>query len=497
MKAIRIDDRDNAAVALEPLAKGETIQISGREITLKDEIPQGHKFTVMPLHKGSDVLKYGSAIGILQEEADEGVWLHVHNVKTKLDGIREYRYQPGLADGKKQKKQEKQAPCFQGYNRPGGSVGIRNEIWIIPTVGCVNSIARRLASEINSVKPEGVEGVYAFEHPYGCSQMSEDQENTKNVLAGLIRHPNAAGVLVLGLGCENCNVDSLKKVLGPYDANRVAFMECQKYSDEMGEGKRLLMQLADYAGQLKRTEIPLSELIVGLKCGGSDGLSGITANPLVGRFSDWLVSMGGSAVLTEIPEMFGGEVLLMNRCENRETFQKLASLINEYKEYYLKHGQVIYENPSPGNKEGGITTLEDKSLGCIQKGGFSNVRDVVEYGGRIKEKGLTILSSPGNDLVASTALAASGAHLILFTTGRGTPLGSPVPTVKISTNNRLFHQKPDWIDFNAGMLAEGQEMNCLTAALTDLIIEIASGKETKAEENGCRDLAIFKTGVTL
>jgi len=492
MKALRINEKDNIAVALKPLKKGEKVRISGNELLLSEDIPQGHKFTVLKLKKGSDIIKYGYSIGTIQEDAEEGTWVHIHNLKTKLGGIMEYRYQPELKTQITEKDR-----IFRGYVRPDGKIGIRNEIWIIPTVGCVNSVARKLAAEMNSNLMNGVDGFYAFEHPYGCSQMAEDQENTKRILAGLIEHPNAAAVLVVGLGCENCSIDSLKQVLGDYDEKRVAFMECQDIQDEITYGKSLLEKLADWAQRSKRTEVPLSKLVIGLKCGGSDGLSGITANPLVGSFSDRFIELGGATVLTEVPEMFGAETLLMNRCKNIEIFHKLVSLINEYKDYYLKHNQVIYENPSPGNKEGGISTLEDKSLGCIQKGGSSNVCDVLGYAERVTEKGLTILSSPGNDLVASTALAASGAHMILFTTGRGTPFGSPAPTVKISTNSKIYYDKPNWIDFNAGELLDGKGMETLTEELMDYIVDIASGKATKAEKNGYRDLAIFKTGVTL
>ena len=381
MKAIRINKNDNVAVALEPLEKGEKIIISDRELFLSDEIPQGHKFTISKLERGEDIIKYGYPIGTLQEDVKEGTWIHTHNLKTKLAGLQEYQYNPDLkaSTGEADKR-------FWGYLRPNGKVGVRNEIWIIPAVGCVNHVARRLAADMNCNPVKGVDGFYAFEHPYGCSQMSEDQENTKKILAGLIEHPNAAAVLVLGLGCENCSADSIKEILGRYDKNHIEFMICQETTDEISSGKSLLKKLAKFAQQFERKEISLSELIIGLKCGGSDGLSGITANPLVGSFSDHFIAMGGSTVLTEVPEMFGAETLLMNRCEHRDTFDKLVSLINEYKDYYLKHNQAIYENPSPGNKEGGISTLEDKSLGCIQKGGSSNACDVLEYAGRVNQE---------------------------------------------------------------------------------------------------------------
>lgn len=495
MKSLRIDKKDNVAVALAPLKKGEMVSVSEEKIHLSEDIPQGHKFMLTPLPKGSLIIKYGSPIGTLQEDAGKGAWVHTHNLHTNLQGIEHYEYRPDF----RETAEKTGNATFRGYLRPDGNVGIRNEIWIIPTVGCVNAIARRLAGEANQNLPEGIDGVYAFEHPYGCSQMSEDQENTKRVLAGMMAHPNAAAVLVVGLGCENCGFESIAPMLnstGVQDG-RIAFMECQSVSDEIAYGKQLLEKLTEHARQYKKTELPASKLVVGLKCGGSDGLSGITANPLVGRFSDELVSMGGSAVLTEIPEMFGAEKLLMNRCADEQVFHQMVSLINGYKDYYRRHGQVIYENPSPGNKEGGITTLEEKSLGCVQKGGNARVCDVLDYGGSVRKNGLTVLSSPGNDLVASTALAVSGAHLILFTTGRGTPFGSPVPTIKISTNSSLYKRKPDWNDFDAGKIVDGAEMASLEEELMDLVIRTASGERTRSESNGYRDFAIFKSGVTL
>lgn len=488
------------------------MSVSEEKILLSEDIPQGHKFTLAPLPKGSLIIKYGSPIGTLKEEAGKGAWVHTHNLHTNLQGVEHYEYRPDFREtaGKTGRGEQtdrdsgtgkagKTEKTFRGYRRTDGSIGIRNEIWIIPTVGCVNAIARRLAGEANQNLPEGVDGVYAFEHPYGCSQMSEDQENTKKVLAGMMAHPNAAAVLVVGLGCENCGFESIAPMLkgtGVQDG-RIAFLECQSVSDEIAYGRQLLEKLTVYARQYEKTELPVSKLVVGLKCGGSDGLSGITANPLVGRFSDELISMGGTAVLTEVPEMFGAEKLLMDRCADEEVFRRMVSLINGYKDYYRKHHQVIYENPSPGNKAGGITTLEEKSLGCVQKGGNARVCDVLEYGERVRKNGLSVLSSPGNDLVASTALAVSGAHLILFTTGRGTPFGSPVPTIKISTNSGLYQRKPDWNDFDAGKIVSGEEMAALGGELTELVIRTASGERTRSESNGYRDFAIFKSGVTL
>lgn len=523
MKSLRINEKDNVAVALTPLKKGEAVNVSEEEILLAEDIPRGHKFTLVPLSKNSLIIKYGFPIGTLTENAGKGAWVHTHNLRTNLGKIEHYEYTPedpvperkiaGASRAAKSAEVVKASAAagsvktFRGYVRSDGKVGIRNEIWIVPTVGCVNSIARRLAEEASRNMPEGIDGIYAFEHPYGCSQMSEDQENTRKVLAGLMEHPNAAAVLAVGLGCENCSFESIAAKLTGTDAptltgtgvqeGRIAFMECQSVSDDIAYGKQLLNRLIKHAQQYKRTELPASELIVGLKCGGSDGLSGITANPLVGRFSDTLIAMGGSAVLTEVPEMFGAERLLMNRCEDRQTFDGMVSLINGYKDYYTKHQQVVYENPSPGNKAGGITTLEEKSLGCVQKGGGAVVRDVLEYGEKVRKNGLTVLSSPGNDLVASTALAVSGAHLILFTTGRGTPFGSPVPTIKISTNSEIFEKKPTWHDFNAGEILHGKIMELLEEELMELILQTASGRKTRSEVNGYRDFAIFKSGVTL
>lgn len=422
----------------------------------------------------------------------KGEWIHVHNLKTGLGDLLSYTYQKqevSLAPTKER--------TFQGYRRADGKVGVRNEIWIIPTVGCVNNVATAIERQAQALKKGTIDAIAAFPHPYGCSQMGGDQDNTRQILADLINHPNAGGVLVLGLGCENSNIDELKKYIGPYDENRVRFLVSQESDDEIADALAIVQELIDYAGGMKREPISCSELIIGMKCGGSDGLSGITANPTVGAFSDLLISKGGTTILTEVPEMFGAETLLMNRCENEELFDQTVKLINDFKNYFTSHNQTIYENPSPGNKKGGISTLEDKSMGCTQKAGSAAVKGVLAYGEPVKNKGLNLLSAPGNDLVASTALAASGAHIVLFTTGRGTPFASPVPTVKISSNSSLYQKKNNWIDFNCGVLVEDTDLATLRDQLFDYVVAVASGKEVKSEQAGFHDMAIFKQGVTL
>ena len=418
--------------------------------------------------------------------------MHVHNVKTGLGDLLEYTYDPKGAEP-----EPAEHVYFQGFRREKGRVGVRNEIWIIPTVGCVNSIAKALERQAQKYVGGTVEEVVAFPHPYGCSQMGEDQENTRKLLAALVNHPNAGGVLVLGLGCENSNIGVLKEYIGDYDEKRVKFLQCQDVEDEMDAGMELLEELADYASEFSRESCDASELVIGMKCGGSDGLSGITANPTVGAFSDMLIARGGTTILTEVPEMFGAETLLMERCADQELFDKTVALINNFKNYFKRHDQTIYENPSPGNKNGGITTLEDKSLGCTQKSGSALVRGVLEYGSPVVNRGLNLLSAPGNDLVASTALAISGAQIVLFTTGRGTPFASPVPTVKISSNSRLAGQKENWIDFNAGRMVEDKTKAEMAQALFDFVLEVASGRKVKSEQAGFHDMAIFKQGVTL
>lgn len=489
---IRIHKNDNVAVALKPLPEGKTYNIDGNEVILIEEIPQGHKFALKDIAGGEDVIKYGFRIGTAKENVEKGGWVHVQNVKTALGDLLEYSYHPTGSELK-----QTEAAYFNGYKRKNGKVGVRNELWIIPTVGCVNSIASAMANQAQYLKKGSIEEVVAFPHPYGCSQMGDDQENTRQILADLINHPNAGGVLVLGLGCENSNIEEIKKHMSECDEQRIKFLVCQESDDEMADGLKLLEELAEYAGQFKREKCDASNLIIGMKCGGSDGLSGITANPTVGAFSDILISKGGTTILTEVPEMFGAETLLMDRCANEELFHKTVDLINNFKNYFTSHNQTIYENPSPGNKKGGISTLEDKSLGCTQKSGSALVKGVLEYGEQVQEKGLNLLSAPGNDLVASTALAASGAHIVLFTTGRGTPFASPVPTVKISSNSRLHDKKTNWIDFNAGRLVEDMPMEELSMDLFQYVLEVASGRKVKAEEAGFHDMAIFKQGVTL
>lgn len=489
---IKINKKDNVAVALRPLSMGETLCVEGRKIDLGEDIPQGHKFALRDIPAGQEVVKYGFRIGYAKADIKEGGWVHVHNVKTALGEVLTYDYTPGSQDV-----EPTEHVFFQGYQRADGCVGIRNEIWIIPTVGCVNSIAKVLESRAKKLVKGTVEDVVAFPHPYGCSQMGDDQENTRKVLADMIRHPNAGGVLVLGLGCENSNISVLMDYIGDYDKDRVKFLQCQDVEDEMEAAMELLEELADYAGLFTREKTDAGQLVIGMKCGGSDGLSGITANPVVGAFSDLLVSKGGTTILTEVPEMFGAETLLMNRCATPELFEKTVGLINGFKDYFTSHNQTIYENPSPGNKKGGISTLEDKSLGCTQKSGNALVRGVLEYTEPVKVKGLNLLSAPGNDLVASTALAVSGAHMVLFTTGRGTPFASPVPTVKISSNSSLAGHKNNWIDFNAGRMTEDMGKEELAEELLAYVLEVASGRKVKSEEAGFHDMAIFKQGVTL
>ncbi|MDO5408561.1 MAG: altronate dehydratase family protein [Eubacteriales bacterium] len=489
---IRIHEDDNVAVALRPIAGGEQLTVGPYQVTTLEEIPQGHKFALKPIAEGGEVIKYGFRIGYAKEAIPAGGWVHVHNLRTALGELLDYTYEPVASNLK-----ESAHATFQGYRRANGKVGVRNEIWIVPTVGCVNSIAQALEKKAQKFVGGNVEEIIAFPHPYGCSQMGDDQEHTRTVLADMINHPNAAGVLVLGLGCENSNIPVLKEYIGEYDEQRVKFLQCQDVEDEQAEAMKLIEELATYAGAFSREEIDASELIIGMKCGGSDGLSGITANPTVGAFSDLLISKGGTTILTEVPEMFGAETLLMNRCETPELFDKTVSLINDFKNYFTSHNQTIYENPSPGNKKGGISTLEDKSLGCTQKSGSAPVKGVLAYGEPVKVKGLNLLSAPGNDLVASTALAVSGAHIVLFTTGRGTPFASPVPTVKISSNSKLAGHKDNWIDFNAGRMVEDKSKDQLAQELFDYVLAVASGKKVKAEEAGFHDMAIFKQGVTL
>ena len=491
---IKINKDDNVAVALKPIAKGTTVNVAGTDVTTLEDVPQGHKFAIKPIKKGDAVIKYGFRIGYAQADVEVGGWIHTPNLRTALGELLENTYNP---EGHKDVEPTDEA-YFEGYMRENGKVGVRNEVWIIPTVGCVNSIARAIEATARLNKPEGVDEVVAFTHPYGCSQTTEDQENTRTVLADLINHPNAGAVLVLGLGCENSRIEVLKNYIGEVNPDRVKFLQVQDVEDEQEAAAEIMEELMNYAAAFKREKVSAKELVIGMKCGGSDGLSGITANPTVGLFSDMLVSKGGTTILTEVPEMFGAETILMDRCANRELFDKTVCLINDFKEYFIKNGQEIYENPSPGNKDGGITTLEDKSLGCTQKSGSSLVKGVLAYGERVQNKGLNLLSAPGNDLVASTACAAAGAQIVLFTTGRGTPFASPVPTVKIATNSRLAGKKGNWIDFNAGRLVtDDVPMEQLADELFQLVLDVASGRRVKAELAGFHDLAIFKQGVTL
>ncbi len=492
MKYIQIHPSDNVVVCLEDLHKGDAVNIEQAEITAIEEIARGHKMALTDLREGDQIVKYGNVIAVATKDIPAGSWVHTHNVRTNLSETDSYEYNhveyPLPSIPKR---------TFQGYLRNDGRAAIRNELWIIPTVGCVNSIAGELVKMNQDLVTGSIDGLYTFPHPFGCSQLGDDHEQTKKLLAALVRHPNAGGVLVLGLGCENLTLTQFQEELGSWDPDRVKFLVCQNVEDELEEGSKLLKELADYAGKFQRQEISAEKLVIGMKCGGSDGLSGITANPTVGRFSDYLVSIGGSTVLTEVPEMFGAESILFNRCKDEETFQSAVDMINDFKQYYVSHGQVVYENPSPGNKAGGITTLEDKSCGCVQKGGSAQIVDVLRYGDPVTKKGLNLLTGPGNDLVSATNLTAAGAHMILFTTGRGTPFGAPAPTVKIATNTPLAEKKHEWIDFNAGTVAEGESLDDAGLRLLDYVLSVASGEQTSTERHGYREISIFKDGVVL
>jgi altronate hydrolase len=529
-----LDGRDSVAVLYEDAEKGDEVAVPGfagiagsscvaRVVVAQEGIPRGHKIALGRIAKGEVVLKYGHPIGIATGNIEAGSWVHTRNLASALGGKGSYGppkpfewTAPALPAGLPK--------SFMGFRRPDGRVGIRNEIWIIPTVGCINRMAENIAAEARC--RYGLEA-WAFTHPFGCSQLGDDLAATQRILSGLVRHPNAHGVLVLSLGCENNTLASFKDAIGRVDEDRMKFLVLQDVADETEEAMKLIGALA--ASMPAPEEIRVGELVVGMKCGGSDGFSGITANPLVGRVADLLVASGGSVALTEVPEMFGAEKILMDRSSSSGVFASTVALVDDFKAYFLAHGQEVYENPSPGNRDGGITTLEEKSLGCIRKGGSSPVTDVVPYGGSIRKRGLTLVGGPGNDLVSTTALTAAGVHLILFTTGRGTPFGAPVPTVKISSNSALAERKPGWIDFDAGRLisvggeksagadvpvgsgavtgkdsgcadeAETDEadMNALAGELFAFIVSVASGEKTKNERTGNRDIAIFKDGVTL
>ncbi len=495
MQYILIHGQDNVAVALEDLAEGAGATVEGQTITLRQPVARGHKFALGLIAQGENVVKYGLPIGHALADIQPGEHIHSHNVRTNLSDLDSYSYQPDFLEAVGQPADRE----VQIYRRANGDIGVRNELWILPTVGCVNGIARQIQQRFlkENQQAEDIDGVHLFTHPFGCSQLGDDHVNTRTMLQNMVRHPNAGAVLVIGLGCENNQISAFKETLGEFDSSRVRFMVCQQQDDEVEAGLEAMAELYQAMRHDQRQPGKLSELKFGLECGGSDGLSGITANPMLGGFSDFVAAHGGTTVLTEVPEMFGAEQILMSHCRDEATFGKTVAMVNEFKQYFIAHDQPIYENPSPGNKAGGITTLEEKSLGCTQKAGASQVMDVLRYGERLKTPGLNLLSAPGNDAVATSALAGAGCHMVLFSTGRGTPYGGFVPTVKIATNSELAVKKPHWIDFDAGQLLHGKTMPELLAAFIDTIAAIASGQQTCNERNDFRELAIFKSGVTL
>ena len=510
--SVVLHPRDNVGVCLAAAAAGEV-----REgVPLTVEVPAGHKFALRDIPAGEPVVKFGHPIGLATRAIAAGEFVHSHNLGTALRENLSYDFPAsrvasarGASDAAGETVPTPNAPhpdgmrlaTFQGFRRPDGRAATRNEIWIVTTVACVNGAAERIAqlaaAELPADSP--VEGVYTFPHPFGCSQLGDDLASTQAALAGLVNHPNAAAVLVLGLGCENNQLRQQLEAVGPVDPDRVRFFYSQEVPDEIQHGLAVVRELVAYASQFRREPIPASELVLALKCGGSDGYSGITANPLLGRLADRHAARGGTSLLSEVPEMFGAEQVLLSRCDDRQTFNALADTVNRFKDYFRAHGQPVSENPSPGNKAGGITTLEEKSLGCVQKGGGAPVREVLDYGRPATPGlgGLSIVNAPGNDGTSCTAMTVAGAHLLLFTTGRGTPMGFPAPTLKVSTNSGLAARKPSWIDFDAGRLLAGEDMDALTDDLESLVLATASGQPTRNETNGYREIAVWKTGVTV
>jgi altronate hydrolase len=490
---LRLDPRDDVASALRPIGAGETVEVDGLRVKAREAIPQGHKIALRDVAAGAAVTKFGWPIGAATKAIAQGEHVHSHNLATLLSGVEGYEWAPVE---KGPIVPHAKSPSFIGYRRPDGRVGTRNEIWVLPTVGCVARTAQKIAATGHARHSGSVDGVHAFTHPFGCSQLGDDLAGTRRILAALACHPNAGGVLLVGLGCESNQLDRLLEEIPEAMRGRVRTLRAQGVEDELEEGLAQVDALAATASLARREKVGFGELVIGLKCGGSDGFSGLTANPLVGRMADRAAASGGSAILSEIPEVFGAERLLMARARDRSVFEGLVAVVNDFKRYFLSHGEPVSENPSPGNLAGGITTLEEKSLGAVQKAGHARVEDVLRYGERVRRRGLSLLEAPGNDAVSSTALAAAGATVILFTTGRGTPLGFPVPTVKIASNSELAVRKRGWIDFDAGqVLADGIEP--AADALAAKIAAIASGEETAAERNGEREIAIWKRGVTL
>lgn len=486
-EVILIDKNDDVLIALHDIKKGTVVQ----GIQVKQDVKQAHKIARHDMPAGHKVIKYGEVIGELTDDVKAGEWIHSHNLITTLEERPTYTYKKSIPALEKASDK-----TFMGYVRKNGSVGIRNYLYIVPTVGCVNSIASELADKFISRHPEMSMRVKIASHPYGCSQLGDDFSVTRVILHGIAVNPNAGGTLVLGLGCENNRLSQFMETLEGADLERIESFNAQDYSDEIEEGLTRLEKLYAKMKDDVRVKCGLDKIVLGLKCGGSDGFSGLTANPLLGKVSEVIGSSGGKVLLTEVPEMFGAEQLLMNRAKDENTFNKVVSLINNFKDYYARNNQVCYENPSPGNKDGGITTLEEKSLGCVQKAGHMEVEDTLDYGERVRAKGLSLVNGPGNDIVASTNLVAAGANLICFTTGRGTPFGSIVPTVKIATNHILANKKKDWIDFDAEV-AFDDGFDAAKEYLLDKLISICSGELTKQEQNGNSQIAIFKQGVTL
>jgi len=490
-RVVRLSPEDNVVIAIDAVAQG--VQAAGQ--TAHERIPRGHKMAVEPIGEGAPVRKFGQIIGFASRGIRPGDWVHEHNV-TLHDFARDYRF---AEDAKNDEVLPPElAATFEGYVRPGGRTGTRNYIGVLTSVNCSASVAKFIAEEVNRSGlledyPQ-IDGAVAFVHGTGCglAAYGEGFDVLRRTQWGYATHPNLGAALMVGLGCEVFQIDRMKEEYGLVEGDHFQTLTIQATGGTkktVAQGLARIKEMLPVAARAKRETRPASEMVLALQCGGSDGYSGITANPALGAAADELVRHGGTAILSETPEIYGAEHLLTRRAVNRSVGEKLVERIKWWEEYTARNGGEMNNNPSPGNKAGGLTTILEKSLGAAAKGGSTSLRAVYEYAEPVKDRGFVYMDTPGYDPVAATGQVAGGANVMCFTTGRGSAFGcKPTPSIKLATNTDIYTRMIDDMDVNCGDILDGVPVKQKGEEIFRKVLAVASGERTKSEDLGYGDL---------
>jgi len=496
--AIHLHPTDNVAIARVQLGAGTELRVAGQRLEVKEAISAGHKIALVAIPQGAVVLRYGQVIGRARQPIERGRHVHTHNL-----AFEELHFDYEYPSGETPLPARRASPTFLGYPREDGSVGTRNYIAVVAASNCAAHTAEMIARSFDGESlPANIDGVVAFPHGEGCGHtIGPDTAQLRRTLAGVLAHPNVSAAVILGLGCE---VNQIEHYLGPNAprTSRLVGMTLQSSGGTRGAvtaARAEIARLMEQCSAEQRKEVPASGIVLGLNCGGSDSFSGITANPALGVCSDMLAELGATAVLAETTEIFGAEHLLVRRARNRQVAEKLLSFVQGYKQYLTRFAGSFDDNPSPGNKEGGLTNIIEKSLGAVAKAGTSPLTDAVDYAEPVHTPGFVFMNTPGYDPVSLTGLAAGGCNLIAFTTGRGSAIGFPsVPVLKIASNSHTYRRMQDNMDINAGTIADGEKsVQQVGGEIFEMLLRVASGERTRAESLGHQEFVPWRIGPVL